>query len=212
MPLYIDNLEIGAPRIIDFFTLDRFEQEYKVSSIPLPKIIALPIVRVDEEDELLSNKNELIPLQCNDPDLISLIEKRYNKYNEKVIIDKILPLVDNDAFFNLITLQQIPFSSKNDTELADRYCYALLELGKKRGLRKAGNPNGGQNYINKANAFAKEIGPMLDKIDEEGHTSYNKKAAYLNKRDIKAIRGGKWEASSVRGVWVRWKKLNITSS
>ena len=172
-----------------------------ISSIKLPDFFA------NDEDKELKDKGVLEPLKWNDPNLIHQIRKRYNKNNKEVLIDEILPLINNRRFFNFILKEQIPFSSKKDGILADRFCATLLELGKRKGLRKAGNPQGGQNYINKSNAFAKEIGPLLDRIDEEGYTSYQKKAMYLNKKDISAILGGKWSPSSVRGVWMRWKKI-----
>jgi len=192
------------------FNLNEVDENFAAPISYLAKILDGHNIKEDRMEMHLSEENSQseLPLSWDDPNLISQMKTRYKESGKKVIINKVLPLIDKSEFYGLVVKECIPFSSKEDPNLANKYCNALLELGKLKGLRKAGNPRGGQNYIDKANEFAKQIGPILDQIDKEGYNSYNKKADYLNGKKVKAILGGQWRASSVRGVWKRWQQIS----
>ena len=167
---------------MNFITLERIDIK---DGFDISYLEKLSFKKKDYRRNLLRNDDNPEPIKHDDPNFLSLLKESFNKDGKKVKINKIFPLLDNPEFLKLIIKEEIPFSSIEDEELANKISDGLLKLTKTKGFLKGGNPKGGQNYIDKSNEFAREIGPILDKIDEDGYTSLKKKASYLNNKNIK---------------------------
>jgi DNA invertase Pin-like site-specific DNA recombinase len=62
-----------------------------------------------------------------------------------------------------------------------------------------------------ADAFARDLAPIIEAIRAEGATSLRGIAAALNERGIRTRRGGRWWVSNVRGLLARGRWLTMPS-
>lgn len=91
---------------------------------------------------------------------------------------------------------------------------AALAAAKRRGT-KLGTPDpaaaakkAGIAVANDANAYARDVGPVLDQLEHYGCETLQQLADGLEARGIKTARGGDtWSLSSVRNTRLRWRKL-----
>jgi DNA invertase Pin-like site-specific DNA recombinase len=59
-----------------------------------------------------------------------------------------------------------------------------------------------------ADAFARNVRPIIDQVQAAGATTYRAIASALNARGVKTSRGGRWQAATVRNVILRNPQLN----
>ena len=83
-----------------------------------------------------------------------------------------------------------------------------VKLGNPNGaaaLRKAGKGNGASLEIirAKADTFARDFAPIVDRLRSEGLTSLPQLARALNEGQFSTARGGSWHPSSVRNLLAR---------
>jgi DNA invertase Pin-like site-specific DNA recombinase len=79
-------------------------------------------------------------------------------------------------------------------------------LGNPRNLPHAGKI-GRAALTDAADDFARDLSPLLQSVRANGAITLASMALELNRRAIKAVRGGKWQRSSVRNLLERTKLL-----
>ena len=125
---------------------------------------------------------------------------------------------------NELTIGIMALVAQAEREAISRRTKEALAAAKARGV-KLGNPNGvaglkaaGKGAVAlreavRANAetFAAELAPVIAAIRAEGHVSLRAMAAELNRRGIRARRGGKWGVGNVKGLSERIRSLSDCS-
>ncbi|WP_082531717.1 recombinase family protein [Methylobacterium sp. Leaf469] len=89
---------------------------------------------------------------------------------------------------------------------------AALAAAKARGVRlgrpenlcneNVGRARGRAAQTDRKEARLRDLRPIIQAMEAEGHRSFRALAAELNTRGIPAARGGSWSATQVRRVWV----------
>lgn len=152
-------------------------------------------------------RGKLPYLNSNSPDIVEQIKAEYKENKSVIILDDIMPLVDNLSFIDLIVEKKIPFKSILNKRFSESLSTTLLYLSNKKSLGKGGNPYVGQKASNLADKFAVEMGPIIDDLNENGFNSLKEKADELNKRKIQTHRGSVWTKTAISRVSKRWDDL-----
>jgi len=113
---------------------------------------------------------------------------------------------------NEMTVQIMAVMAQAERNAISKRTKEALAMAKARGT-KLGNPKGAAAFgasrgnsaavtaiKNKAAAFAADVGPIIEAIRQEGHTSLRAIAGELNARGIVTARGGKWAPQAVSDV------------
>lgn len=117
---------------------------------------------------------------------------------------------------NDLTVGIMALVAQAEREAISKRTKEALAVAKARGVR-LGNPNGAAalrkagkggaalraTVTANAEAFARDLKPVLADIRAQGHTSLRAIAAELNARGIRTRRGGTWGVGNVRGVLAR---------
>lgn len=174
--------------------------------------------KLDHQDNRLIKKiltlhkkegeNKLQYLKSKSPDIIDQIKKEYQETKSKILIDDIMPLVDNLEFIDLVVEKKIPFKSLLNNRFSESLCTTLLYLSNKKGLGKGGNPYIGEKVSKLADEFALRIAKTFDELDSQGFDSLKKKADELNSRGIKTHRNSEWTKTAVSRVIKRLEILD----
>lgn len=120
---------------------------------------------------------------------------------------------------NDLTIGVMALIAQYEREAISKRTSEALVAAKARGV-KLGNPNGAaalrrahengvafrQTVTWNADAFAQELAPVLASIRREGHTTLRAVAKELNIRGIRTRRGGQWQVSNVRNLFMRLKQ------
>ncbi|GFZ79704.1 hypothetical protein GCM10011531_07020 [Aquaticitalea lipolytica] len=165
---------------------------------------------VDNEKEDLSffefNEEELI--DARNPEVIHLVASNWIDNRNTIQFTSIYPVLENKELLDLITELKIPFLSQKEPHLSKLVCSAINHVSSNKESLNHGNPNIGTQISNTADDFAKQIGPVIDKMTESGIKSSRNLAKELNKKRIKTLRGKKWSHTSVLRTHKRWLELN----
>ncbi len=114
---------------------------------------------------------------------------------------------------NDLTVGVMALVAEQERHAISRRTKEALAAAKARGV-KLGNPNGAaalrrsadggaalrRTVTENADAFARDLAPVVDAIRAEGVVSLRGIAAALNERGIRTRRGGRWWVSNVRGL------------
>ena len=117
---------------------------------------------------------------------------------------------------NRLTVHVLAAVAEHEAKMTSERTKAALGAAKARGQR-LGNPNGAAALRRAgkgntaaiaavrghADAFARDILPVIDAIRAEGVVSFKGIARELNARDIKTQRGGAWHPATVRNLLSR---------
>lgn len=110
---------------------------------------------------------------------------------------------------NRLTLHVMAAVAQYEREAISQRTKAALAAAKARG-RKLGNPSptaslarGKKTLAAKADAFAANIRPLIDRLRASGANTYRDIARGLNAASIKTARGCKWTESAVKAVLAR---------
>ncbi len=160
------------------------------------------IIEIDE----IEGKNELSYLKSNSPDIVEQIKKEYQQNKKEIILDDIMPLMDNFEFIDLIVEKRIPFKSLINKRFSEVLSKTLLYLSNKKSLGKGGNPYVGKTVAKLADNFAEKMSQTIEELDELGFNSLKEKADELNSRNIKTHRGKDWTKTAVSRVIKRLQK------
>ncbi|MBB3034746.1 recombinase family protein [Alteriqipengyuania lutimaris] len=126
---------------------------------------------------------------------------------------------------NRLTIGLLAVINEDERERISERTKVALQAAKARGV-KLGNPNGTAairkaakgnkaslaSISSNADEFAESLRNTIKTLHRGGELSLVGMAAELNKRHIKAPRGGKWHASSVRNLIIRLSALEDTVS
>ncbi len=147
----------------------------------------------------------------------------------KLIVAKLDRLSRNVAFLSNLQESKVPFVAcdlpeateftihimaavaQHERRAISERTKAALAAAKRRGqklgnnlhgrhLRKYGNKAAVATIKTKADAFAKDVLPIIDDIRAQGVTTLAGIADELNAREIKTQRNGSWHASTVRAL------------
>jgi|TARA_R100001163_G_scaffold49692_1_gene37364 DNA invertase Pin-like site-specific DNA recombinase len=136
-------------------------------------------------------------------------------------------LLESDVRFSVCDFPELGDPAKNKLHLQLMVAFAEFEVetirtrtraalqAKKRKGAILGTPNpqagakkGGRWARQNANEFAREVGPIMDELEQYGCDTLVKIAKGLQARGIKTAREGTmWHASTVKNVKLRWQKL-----
>ena len=150
-------------------------------------------------------RKELPYLESKSLDIIEQIKKEYQETKKEIVLDDIMPLMNNIDFIDLIVEKKIPFKSLLNNRFSESLSRTLLYLSNKKGLGKGGNPYVGETAAKQADTFALKMGRILDELEKLGFSSLKKKADELNSRNIKTHRGKDWTKTAVSRIVNRWK-------
>lgn len=115
---------------------------------------------------------------------------------------------------NRLTIHILAAVAEHEREMISARTKAALAAAKARGMR-LGCPNGAAHLHGRGNAealagkrarangFAEGLKVMVDGLRAEGFASYAALAAELNRREVKAPRGGEWFPQSVKRLLER---------
>jgi DNA invertase Pin-like site-specific DNA recombinase len=117
---------------------------------------------------------------------------------------------------NDLTVGIMALVAQQEREAISRRTKEALAAAKARGV-KLGNPNGAaalrragkggmalrEAVTTNADSFAVELGPVLQGLRAEGHTTLRAIAGQLNARGIRTRRGGRLQVSNVKNLLVR---------
>ncbi len=117
---------------------------------------------------------------------------------------------------NDLTVGIMALVAEQERDAISRRTREALAAAKARGL-KLGNPNGaaalrragkGGDALRRtvranADAFARDLAPVLDAIRADGHATLRAIAAELTARGVRTRRGGRWRTSNVRDLITR---------
>ncbi len=117
---------------------------------------------------------------------------------------------------NELTVGILAVVAQAEREAISRRTKEALAAAKRRGVR-LGNPNGAdalrragkgneaglRAIVDKANAHAENLRPVIESLREEGVESLGSLAEALNERGMMTPRGGLWHKSSVRNLLAR---------
>lgn len=127
--------------------------------------------------------------------------------NGHLIFDDIDSVLENRECVNFLLDNKIPFSSKDNRELSTKISNIFSYISETRSFKKAGNPNVGTQIKSKAIEFAKQFGPIINEIEEEGYGTFQEKADELNRRGYRTTRDKLWEGTTVRRTQLRFLNL-----
>ena len=122
---------------------------------------------------------------------------------------------------NDLTVGIMALVAQTEREAISRRTKEALSVAKARGV-KLGNPNGADSLRRagkggaalreavraNADAFAKNVAPVIEDVRAKGHTSLRAIAAHLNSRGIVTRRGRRWHVSNVGTLLVRLQGLS----
>ncbi|MBW6530745.1 recombinase family protein [Sphingomonas sp. RRHST34] len=121
---------------------------------------------------------------------------------------------------NELTIHIMAAMAQAERKAISKRTKEALAAAKARGT-KLGNPMGARAFGSergngaaaaaiklKAQAFAKDVAPIIQAIKADGHTSLRAIAGELNARGIITARGGKWAAQSVSDLMRTGSKVN----
>jgi DNA invertase Pin-like site-specific DNA recombinase len=118
--------------------------------------------------------------------------------------------VDNPQA-NELTVSLLAVIAQDEARRISERTKEGLRAAKAKGV-KLGSPKGaahlGSKYQHlattalkvKADSFARKLGPLVQEIEAQGHTSLSAIARELNARSIRTSKGGKWHPSTVRNL------------
>ncbi|MFC3616172.1 recombinase family protein, partial [Lutimaribacter marinistellae] len=114
---------------------------------------------------------------------------------------------------NDLTVGIMALVAQQEREAISRRTKEALAAARARGV-KLGNPNGAaalrrsgedgsalrRTVTANADAFARDLAPVIVSIRAEGHTTLRAIADVLNARGIRTRRGGRWHVSTVKNL------------
>ena len=117
---------------------------------------------------------------------------------------------------NDLTVGIMALVAEAERDAISRRTKDALAAARARGV-KLGNPNGAVALrraghggaplrvavARNAEAFARDLAPVIEDIREQGHTTLRAMAAELNRRGIRTRRGKMWHVSNVKGLVAR---------
>ncbi|GAB1856134.1 hypothetical protein MHTCC0001_09690 [Flavobacteriaceae bacterium MHTCC 0001] len=189
-----------------------FIEEHKViyfETVDILTIILFLEYNKREFKHILAKKigDYKIILDAYDKKILDKILSQYNETKDEIILNTLTPLVGKPEFFALVIKNKIPFQAINNPEFSKELSSSLIKLSDIKGFGLPGNPNITEVSSIPADNLAKKVGPLLDESHEQGIITLQAKADFLNQKEIKTLRGKKWERISIKRTWERWQKL-----
>ncbi|MFL1013242.1 hypothetical protein [Flavisericum labens] len=164
------------------------------------------VSEVSKKDKIFEfNKEDII--NPEDLDAVNQTALYWINHKKPVQFSSVYTLLENKKLLRLISELKIDFLCENEPFLSERISSAIRYTSKTRDEINRGNPNFGKQVSSVADDFAKEVGPIIHKMDIDGIKSIKDKTQELNRRKIKTIRGKTWYGSTVSRTYKRWQKL-----
>ncbi|WP_417831906.1 recombinase family protein [Terasakiella sp.] len=105
---------------------------------------------------------------------------------------------------NKMMVQMLAVFAEHEREMISRRTKDALKAAKARGVRLGSfGKELGRRNMESANAFAKELAPVIQEIKSDGLQTAKDIAHALNERGIKGRMGGRWHAQSVINLLAR---------